>query len=694
MRRHLRWVQPLSIDATERGAKPLPAVARSLLRWLVTQLRPDQEPRLDDIPRDAWIELTAWRPMLAVMCHAGLADVPDFRDRYRRRPGEPAVDNLCGVWQVGVSTFYRHLDRGRRLMAHVVCEPTLGVTRRLSLRRWVEAEAASAAQFSDQGPGDWHRRHAVRALERHDAASAMWHLLRAGDLGKAVEMLRVHASTLAADPETDALVDRLAPLSLDHAQQFDLWMARALLARTRNAGERERQAYERAIQIASSAGRRTLLGIAYGALGKFYEPRDGDRAFACYEESAELLRDADPADTLVVAHYVTTLVRLAWLYAMRNDPRSRALLDRVEELRGGHRIADDVLGILEQTWGEYWRRAGDLRKALDHKYRALNIFERTADQRSVLVTYLNLSSIHAETGEFERAIDYALRILDVASGQVVEPELVASTHLNLGATYYWQGRYDAAIEQYQLALDRSLQARLALQANRAHYNLAEAYYKRFQLHGDIEDERRGDLHAEASLRAPLTETTQALVEATRTLKAEVLGAQATPAKDRLLPQESAVHFDEMAEVQRQRAVLAVPMAPEAHVRARLAIANAYLAISTKEREAALQLIERHGLGRRFADELGRLRETFDRELTVEQHLVARWKQQAADLLDDTRRVALIERLLRDRSINKSTYAELCALSPATASKHLTTLAERGLLRQTGKGPSTRYLLAD
>ena len=43
-------------------------------------------------------------------------------------------------------------------------------------------------------------------------------------------------------------------------------------------------------------------------------------------------------------------------------------------------------------------------------------------------------------------------------------------------------------------------------------------------------------------------------------------------------------------------------------------------------------------------------------------------------------------------VNKSGYAELCALSPATASKHLGTLAERGLLVQTGKGPATRYML--
>ena len=62
--------------------------------------------------------------------------------------------------------------------------------------------------------------------------------------------------------------------------------------------------------------------------------------------------------------------------------------------------------------------------------------------------------------------------------------------------------------------------------------------------------------------------------------------------------------------------------------------------------------------------------------------------------DDARCLALIGRLLRDGPINKSTYAELCAVSPATASKHLSALAERGLLQQTGRGPSTRYSLKD
>ena len=43
-------------------------------------------------------------------------------------------------------------------------------------------------------------------------------------------------------------------------------------------------------------------------------------------------------------------------------------------------------------------------------------------------------------------------------------------------------------------------------------------------------------------------------------------------------------------------------------------------------------------------------------------------------------------------MNKSAYGDLCGVAPATASKHLGLLAERGLLVQRGKGPATRYEL--
>ena len=98
-----------------------------------------------------------------------------------------------------------------------------------------------------------------------------------------------------------------------------------------------------------------------------------------------------------------------------------------------------------------------------------------------------------------------------------------------------------------------------------------------------------------------------------------------------------------------------------------------------------------------ADDRGRiavdaLRRTFERELTREQKLAGAWREATADLLNPQRCSAVLAQLLAEGSLNKSGYAQLCALSPATASKHLVTLAERGLLVQSGKGPATRYTL--
>ena len=231
-----------------------------------------------------------------------------------------------------------------------------------------------------------------------------------------------------------------------------------------------------------------------------------------------------------------------------------------------------------------------------------------------------------------------------------------------------------------------------MQINRAHYNLAEEYYQRFRTGGDPADEKLGDEHAAAALKASPSESDAGHLEATRNLKSEILGPHEKLPYERLLPEEVAAHYEEMQDVQRQRKVLAVPGTAEAHIRAHLEISKAYLRISAREREAAKALIERYGLKDQFLNDFEQLREAFDRELTREQQLAAQWRQATREMLSEERRVALLERLLASGSVNKSSYAELCGVALATASKHLGLLAERGLLIQTGKGPSTRYVL--
>jgi tetratricopeptide (TPR) repeat protein len=677
----------------------LPWLAERLLRWALAEIRPDRLAGTATIDRDAWIASTSWRPMLAVMCHTGLAAVPDFRDRYRRSVDESPADNLCGLWAVGASTFYRYLDKGKRLMTQVVAELPVDSQRRLSLRLWVRDAVHARLGLTDPDQrSQWHGRQGADALLRLRFSDALWHQIQAGATDRALQTLQRHPTELAGNPETDALIEQLVREPLSARQRFDLVSAQASVWRARNSEDRELSSHEQALRQASDSGDRLMLGIAYGHLGKFHEARDADRAFACYEESAEYLRDAAPlaggaADPVAVGHYLTTLVRLAWLHVLRNDPRSKALLDRADQLRSLTELPDEVVGLLEQTWGEYWRRAGQLQLALQRKHRALNIFERSGDQRSVLATYSNLCLIYGEAGEFDRAVACGQRVVAMAEKAPVEPEILLSAHMNMGIAHFGLKDYDRAIAAYQRALDQALAAALPRQQHLANVNLAEAYYKRLVEKRDPDDERRGDAHAAAALKASPSEASANLLDAARKLKSDILGQQTSMNVDRLLPQESALHFEEMADIQRQRAILAVPVAADAHARAHLAIANAYLSICVKERDAALALIARHDLGDSFAADLDRLRTTFDRQQSQEQRIEAVWRDAAAIISDEARRKGLIQALLRDGSINKSRYAEVGAVALATASKHLVSLAERGLLVQTGKGPSTRYKLA-
>lgn len=679
-------------EALDRG-QSVDRAAELLVQWAVAQIRPDHDALDAPIAREAWLHKTGWRPFLSVLGYGGFAGIPEFPGHYRRSPEEGPVDNLCGLWGLGPSTFYRYLERAKQSVANVLVASRSSPVHILSLRRFITRWATRHLGDDADATSRWHARQIARAGHGADAASILWHAIHAGDAQAFVGTLAAESAALARSPETDALIARVDETNLAARQAIDLQLARAALYRRRDAPERELQSYEAALRIAVRSNDRLMLGIVYGAMGKFHEPRDADRAFACYEESAEFLYDGELIGERL-EHYRVTLVRLAWLHVLRNDPRSKTVLELVESLGERAAAPPEVVGILEQTWGEYWRRAGDMHRAIAHKHRALAQFERLGDFHSVLKTYTNLSLIYGEAREFERALDYAQRVLSLGGRLEIGPETRISAHLNLGAVHFWLGQLDQAIAHYRIALDDSLRADLKLHTNRAHFNLAEAYYKRFQQSEDPDDERLGDSHAAASMHARPTESSPVLIEATRSLKVDILGAQAASSTDRLLPEESAVHFGEMSDIARHRAVLSLPVAAQAHVRARLEIANTYLAIAVKEREAALELARRHGLQGQFTQDLERIQHTFDRTRSREEHLALAWSDGAADLLPVQRRSAVLGALLRHGAINKSTYAELCGVSPATASKHLTTLAERRLLEQTGKGPSTRYLLVD
>jgi len=565
--------------------------------------------------------------------------------------------------------------------------------RLLSLRECVHHDVAQRPRPVEGWPA-WHARQAQTALTEGRAIDALWHQWRADDLSGSLTTLDRHAVQLAALGETDTLVAMWSARRPDPKVVFETALGSAALWRHRQDSERELESVQRALRVASEIGNDLMCGRAYAAFGRLYEQRDSDRSLACFDDSVRHLQRAttqapEPERVLAVPEYARVLAHLAWLQLRRNDPKARTLLEQVNRLAQSHPLGDGILGEVEQVWGEYWRCMGDLPKALEHKHRALNIFERIGDLRATLTTYYNLSLIYGEARNTERAVDYGSRVLVAAEASEVDPEVLAGAHGNLGVANFYQGNLDQAVHHYRCALKITESGGMRRHLVSTHYNLAEAYFHRFAKSGDPADEREGDHHAGLATRLGMADN-QSIAQASRTLKGEILGERGQV--DRLLPAEFAEHFEAMAEVQRLRQQLAVPDKPEVQVRLRLGIARAYQAIATQEREVALTLAAKYGLTEDFSEELSVLRGTFEQALSERQRTRERWNREVRDLLDEERISRLVAQLYESGALNKSSYTELAQVSPATASKHLGVLAERGLLVQQGKGPRTRYAL--
>lgn len=683
-------------SAPQEANQRLFLAVRAVKVWLLGEMRPDRGTGLDAISDEAWLYSTSWRPLLAMACQLSLCRVPHFPKRYLGSQADGPIEHLCTLWDVGPSTLYRYLEKGRQQLSRQLAHQRLGAAQRGALR--ICALHVLHEAGTNTADAEWHARQARWAVDHHRPDSALWHHMQGSDWAAAVELLSRSCTELAGHPDTPTTLVRLDSAPLSSPMRAQHAMALAALRRASGDSEDERRCLEQALALAAQHGLRRLEGQVLLALGNYFQSRDLDRALVFFQDGAEKLSDLgqseseDSENGSAVDLHLRALDRLAWVYALRNDGRALTVLRVADERKSDQGVTDSTRAMLENTWGEYWRRAGDRQQELEHKLRALLLFERVGDARQILSTSNNLSFTYGELGRFDEAIRYALRVVDASSEQSVEPFLFACATGNLGAAYFRMGKLDEAIRAYLSALETSLASGLGLLVTRMHYNLAEAYFHRFKAGGESEDELRGDHHVDCTLQAKTGEHDPFVLDAVRRLKSEVLGLDQGFSLASLVPDEHAAHASHMARIQQHRQALAMPGSAETKIKLHLEIAQSYLEIAAVERDAALALMQRSGLDRQFAPELDRLRDAFKRQMPREQQVQSQWRERAGELLAEQRRIAILEHLFTDGSIQKSTYARLCGVGLATASKHLVTLAERGLLQQTGKGPSTRYVL--
>ncbi|MGA6156550.1 AfsR/SARP family transcriptional regulator [Stenotrophomonas sp. NPDC087984] len=197
---------------------------------------------------------------------------------------------------------------------------------------------------------------------------------------------------------------RMLALSEDSAREREQALERLIAFYLRNAEEADRVAYPRRIRLAPEDAQ---------------EPPARSRMRNAHEARAWLA--AEHGNLLAVERHART-----------HDSRPSAA-----------RLAHALAGFLESEC--HWQDAIDiLQHAADH-------WSRTGDQPAQCHALLCLSSNHANTGRYARAVEAGERALEIARA-IGDREAEWEAYRNLGVIYWHQGEYEMAVALHQKAL--------------------------------------------------------------------------------------------------------------------------------------------------------------------------------------------------------------------------------------------------
>jgi tetratricopeptide (TPR) repeat protein len=698
LRRRLeqQWLGPIwgtwgdQVSQTERW----PEAVRVLLQWTCGLVRPDHQLALGigQIPDTAWVEQTAWRPLLAVAATSNLLPVPDMPRHYRRTTGENALETLSGLWAVGTSTTYRYVDKGRRQMVDALAIAQIDAD-----RRWALREVAFTARLSEL-PVGWHSEISQSLAQHGHAMDAAWHLCRARQWTSLAELLRRRALELASSPEHNALSQTLRRADVELTSRVELALGESVMWRCLGDTDAEGDCLRLALRTAESVNndiRALHIAEALYGMGYFYNARDPEQAHTHLEAACQQILVASHhvshiGQARLQSVYVSALAAQAFIQLRRNNPQALSLLkSALSAANECEQLTVDAQCILLKAQAEAARCNDQLSEALRFRQQALVLYERAGDLREVLDSKVNLGQLLTQLGKAKEGREICEQVLKMAQSLSVRPEALLSAYVGLALADMTLGDLDSAVLQLNHVVRISQQFGLARHQLSGLMNLAEVHFLRMKQHGGIDDERLGDQYAkQARELAARLGLTQQEAKA-QSLKQATLNPQT--AVHHLLPIETSAHPGEFAKIEALRAELALPRPPAQRARTHIALSQLYLRIAAKERDAARGLMQTHGLSD-LESELEALQQTWAHDGNLASRLSQRWREQVGDWLTDAQRKAVLARLLEEGSLSKSSYGEAAEVSPATASKHLGLLADKGLLEQQGRGPATRYVL--
>jgi serine phosphatase RsbU (regulator of sigma subunit)/Tfp pilus assembly protein PilF len=155
--------------------------------------------------------------------------------------------------------------------------------------------------------------------------------------------------------------------------------------------------------------------------------------------------------------------------------------------------------------GSIYHNSGDIYKALDYYERSLKIKEKTGDKDAISISLNNIGNIYADLGDLVKSLDYFHRSLTL-SEQDNDKEGIAFSLHNIAMVYDHDGDFEKALENYHksLAIRKSLNDEFGIAASLSniattHQTKKEyALAKKYHLESLALREKLGDKRGRAS----------------------------------------------------------------------------------------------------------------------------------------------------------------------------------------------------
>ena len=146
---------------------------------------------------------------------------------------------------------------------------------------------------------------------------------------------------------------------------------------------------------------------------------------------------------------INSFIRKSYTEAGDNPLNKKEFVTYAESLLKTIKTENNKIATLSNNLSTIFRNFGDYEKALKYRFKALDIEEKVLDENhpQLAGSYNNTSSIYLDLGDYEKALEYNLKAIAIIE-KVLEPNHpdFATSYNNIAAIYSALGDYEKALE--------------------------------------------------------------------------------------------------------------------------------------------------------------------------------------------------------------------------------------------------------